>query len=114
MPHCPIADDANELDVWCSTCSRKFRSDVALTRHSRTYDDNARSFRSSATDATIKSFTELLILSQASDSLPGRDHFVRSLLYVRARSPFVVQWLGVELCKLSLQASKIHFCIHKM
>jgi len=24
-----------------------------------------------------------------------------------------VQWLGVELCKLSLQASKIHFCIHK-
>jgi len=89
VPHCPIADDANELDVWCSTCSRKFRSDVALTRHSRTYDDNARSFRSSATDATIKSFTELLILSQASDSLPGRDHFVRSLLYVRARSPFV-------------------------
>jgi len=27
---------------------------------------------------------------------------------------YVVQWLGVELCKLSLQASKIHFCIHKM
>ena len=26
----------------------------------------------------------------------------------------IVQWLGVELCKLSLQASKIHFCIHKM
>jgi len=26
----------------------------------------------------------------------------------------LVQWLGVELCKLSLQASKIHFCIHKM
>jgi len=26
----------------------------------------------------------------------------------------IVQWLGVELCKLSLQASKIHFCIHKI
>jgi len=26
----------------------------------------------------------------------------------------IVQWLGVELCKLSLQASKIHFCIRKM
>jgi len=33
--------------------------------------------------------------------------------YIKSKSS-IVQWLGVELCKRCLQASKIHFCIHKM